>query len=79
MALQVAQHLLGCKEPLKAVIKELMKISSGSCTDVSLAETALQTMIIDLAMRRSFAAKGGERTTDAVTGSGICCAMQCEG
>ena len=79
MALQVAQHLLGCKEPLEAVIKELMKIISGSCTDASLAETALRTIIIDLAMRRSFAAKGGERTTDAVTRSGFCCALQCEG
>ena len=54
-------------------------MSSDSCTDVSLAETAMQTMIIDLAMRRSFAAKGGERTTDAVTRPGSCCALRCEG
>ena len=58
--MQVAQHLLGCSESLGSVTQYVMSIYSENCQANKLTEIAVRNMIIDLAARKSFAAKDSE-------------------
>lgn len=57
--MQVAQHLMGCSQSLQAVTEHVISIYSENGQDENLTETAVRNMIIDLATRKSFAAKDG--------------------
>lgn len=70
MFVQVAAHLVGCSLPLSKVTSQLVSIYSASNSD--LTETAVRNMVIDLASRRSFAAKDGESLFCAKTLDSIC-------
>ena len=52
---QVAAHLLGCSQPLQAVVQHVVSIYSDS-----LNETSVRDMVIDLAARKPFAATDSE-------------------
>lgn len=60
LVMQVAQHLLGCSQSLEAITQHVMSIYSENCRDDNLTEIAVRNMIIDLAARKSFAAKDSE-------------------
>ena len=55
--MQVAQHLLGCSQSLQTVTQHVLRIYSENGQDENLTETAVRNIIIDLAARKSFAAK----------------------
>lgn len=55
--MQVASYLVGCSLPLSEVTAKLWELGKGS---PDLTEAAVRNMVIDLAARRSFAAKDGE-------------------
>ncbi len=57
LCMQVAQHLLGCSQSLQAVTEHVISVYSQNGQDENLTETAVRNMIIDLAARKSFAAK----------------------
>ena len=58
--MQVAQHLMGCSQSLQAVTQHVLSIYSMNGQDENLTETAVRNLIIDLAARKSFAAKDSE-------------------
>ncbi len=69
--MQVAQHLLGCSQPLQAITRHVISIYSEKCQDHNLTETAVRNMIIDLATRKSFAAKDSKSLRHLCTSRSI--------
>ena len=65
--MQVAQHLLGCSQSLHAVTEHVISIYSENGQDDNLTKTAVRNIIIDLAARKSFAAKDGESLMTTAT------------
>lgn len=53
---QVAGALMGCALPLSVLEAQLLEVHAGAPGATS---TAVRSMVLDLAARRSFAAKGG--------------------
>lgn len=67
--MQVAQHLLGCSQSLQTVTRHVINIYSENGQDEDLTETAVRNMIIDLAARKSFAAKDSESSASTARSS----------